>query len=319
MFKIIFFLFSIGISGFYFGQIGCTDPQAQNYNPSAAINDGSCIYATTNFSPVLIADLPANLAENSGLTFYNNSIYSINDGGNATIINELSQNGSLILRDVEILVDSFQGNSVFKAEVGQILGRQEYDVLLRGNTWRYPFDNYEDVVSIIDPRVEQGGFSIKEKVENLPGFITSSDGIPNYIDKMYPQNSSLTEKIVSDLEQGQVTIQWSIKRQPGDVYAAILLAILMLISAAASFAVTRAVWSGKRPPSINTLAWLAAFLFAMFQIRSSLPGDPPNGNLYDLLIFYPILLILLLQMAIVVYLWIKRDDWDLKNVQPHSY
>jgi hypothetical protein len=101
MFKIIFFLFSIGISGFYFGQIGCTDPQAQNYNPSAAINDGSCIYATTNFSPVLIADLPANLAENSGMTFFNNSIYSINDGGNATILNELSQNGSLI-RDIHI-------------------------------------------------------------------------------------------------------------------------------------------------------------------------------------------------------------------------
>jgi len=101
MFKIIFILFSIGISGFYFGQIGCTDPQAQNYNPSAVINDGSCIYATTNFSPLLLADLPANLAENSGLTFYNNSIYSINDGGNSTIINELSQNGSLI-RDIHI-------------------------------------------------------------------------------------------------------------------------------------------------------------------------------------------------------------------------
>lgn len=101
MFKIIFFLFSIGISGFYFGQSGCTDPQAQNYNSAAVINDGSCVYAITNFSPVLITDLPANLAENSGLTFFNNSIYSINDGGNATILNELSQNGSLI-RDIHI-------------------------------------------------------------------------------------------------------------------------------------------------------------------------------------------------------------------------
>jgi hypothetical protein len=101
MFKFIFFLFSIGISGFYFGQSGCTDPQAQNYNPAAVINDGSCVYAITNFSPVLITDLPANLAENSGMTFLNNLIYSINDGGNATILNELSQNGSLI-RDIHI-------------------------------------------------------------------------------------------------------------------------------------------------------------------------------------------------------------------------
>jgi hypothetical protein len=35
------------------------------------------------------------------MTFFNNSIYSINDGGNATILNELSQNGSLI-RDIHI-------------------------------------------------------------------------------------------------------------------------------------------------------------------------------------------------------------------------
>ena len=232
---------------------------------------------------------------------------------------EPTRNGALVLRDIEILVDSFQGNSVFKGEIGQILGRQEYDILLRGNTWRYPFDNYQAGVSFVDPAFEQGGFALREKLENLPGYITSSEGIPNYIDDMYPNGSTVTDKIVSDLEKGQVTVQWNIKRQPGDVYAAVLLAILMLISAAASFSVTKAVWEGKRPPSINTLAWLAAFLFAMFQIRSSLPGDPPNGNLYDLIIFYPILLILLLQMAMVVYLWIKRDDWDLKNVKPHSY
>jgi hypothetical protein len=232
---------------------------------------------------------------------------------------EPTQNGALVLRDVEILVDSFQGNSVFTGEIGQILGRQEYDILLRGNTWRYPFDQYEAGVSFVDPAFEQGGFALREKLENLPGYITSSEGVPNYIDDMYPQKATITEKIVSDLEKGQITVQWEIKRQPGDVYAAMLLAILMLISAAASFSVTKAVWNGKRPPSINTLAWLAAFLFAMFQIRSSLPGDPPNGNLYDLLIFYPILLILLIQMAMVVYLWIKRDDWDLKNVKPHTY
>ncbi len=232
---------------------------------------------------------------------------------------EPTQNGALVLRDVEILVDSFQGNSVFTGEIGQILGRQEYDILLRGNTWRYPFDQYEAAVSFVDPAFEQGGFALREKLENLPGYITTSEGVPNYIDDMYPQKATNTEKIVSDLEKGQITVQWEIKRQPGDVYAAMLLAILMLISAAASFSVTKAVWNGKRPPSINTLAWLAAFLFAMFQIRSSLPGDPPNGTLYDLLIFYPILLILLIQMAMVVYLWIKRDDWDLKNVKPHTY
>lgn len=252
-------------------------------------------------------DVPQSLAKVSLTPRFTNSF------------GEPTQNGALILKDVEVLVDSFQGNSIFEAETGQIIGRQEYDILLRGNTWRYPFDRYEAGVSFIDPQFEPGGFSFKEKLENLPGFLTSSEGVPNYIDKMYPLDSSVTSKVVSDLEKGQLTVLWSIKRQSGDVYAAVLLAVLMMISAAASFAVTRAVWTGKRPPSINTLAWLAAFLFAMFQIRASLPGNPPNGNLYDLVIFYPILLLLILQMAMVVYLWIKRDDWDLKNASQHTY
>jgi len=100
MFKIVFFLFCIGISS-CFGQGGCTDPQAQNYNPTAVFNDGSCIYQLTNYAPTLIADLSGELAENSGLSFLNNSIYNINDGGNSTIINELSLNGSLV-RNIQI-------------------------------------------------------------------------------------------------------------------------------------------------------------------------------------------------------------------------
>ncbi|MFM7984354.1 MAG: hypothetical protein ACKPKO_34020, partial [Candidatus Fonsibacter sp.] len=61
---------------------------------------------------------------------------------------EQTSNGSLTFEDVELLVDSFQGNSSFSAEIGQVLGRQEFDVLLRGNSWRYPFDGYVAKVSL---------------------------------------------------------------------------------------------------------------------------------------------------------------------------
>lgn len=232
---------------------------------------------------------------------------------------ESTSNGSLAYRDIELLVDSFQGNSSFSAEIGQLLGRQEFDVLLRGNSWRYPFDNYSASVSLWDSLlVEDPNMSIVEVNEYLPGFLTNSSTKPAYSDEIYGKGLSKSEKIAYDLKRGQVTIAWDIRRLPGDIYAAILLAILMIISALASISVSRAVWSGNRPPSINTLAWLAAFLFAMFQIRASLPGDPPNGTLFDFVVFYPILVILLVEMAVVVYLWIKRDDWDLKNVPSTS-
>jgi hypothetical protein len=105
MFRIIVTTITIGISWFSFSQSGCTDPQAQNYDPIALSNDGSCIYGTSNYTPTLISDLSDVLTENSGLTFFNNSIYNINDGGNSTFLNELAQDGS-ILRN--IYLDSMQ-------------------------------------------------------------------------------------------------------------------------------------------------------------------------------------------------------------------
>ena len=227
---------------------------------------------------------------------------------------EPTKNGSLTFKDVELLVDSYQGSGKFSAQVGQVIGRQEFKVLLKGNSWRYPFDNYLAGIGLLDSKFENQPLSLKEVKEYLPGFRANSNTIPNYRVDLYPKNSSKDEQIISDLNKGIAQIEWRVMRLPGDIYAAILLAILMLISAGASLSVTRAVWSGKRPPSINALAWLAAFLFAMFQIRASLPGTPPSGTLFDLVIFYPILIVLLAEMAAVVYLWIKRDDWDLKNV-----
>ena len=227
---------------------------------------------------------------------------------------EPTRNGSLTFKDVELLVDSFQGSGKFSAQIGQVVGRQEFKILLKGNSWRYPFDTYQTGIGLIDSKFENSSLLIKEIKEYLPGFRANSKSIPNYRDDLYPTDSTRDEKIISDLNKGIAQIEWRVMRLSGDIYAALLLAILMLISAGASVSVTRAVWSGKRPPSINALAWLAAFLFAMFQIRASLPGTPPSGTLFDLIIFYPILIVLLAEMAAVVYLWIRRDDWDLKNV-----
>lgn len=77
-------------------QSGCTDPQAVNFDPTAQWNDGSCLYPSTTYSLQLIADLPDEMQENSGIIFNNNHLFSINDGGNSTEIQELDLLGNLI-------------------------------------------------------------------------------------------------------------------------------------------------------------------------------------------------------------------------------
>ena len=78
-------------------QQGCTDPLANNYIPSATINDGSCEYDLTNHTMNFVADLVSpTLNENSGIIFFNGHLFTINDGGNSNSIFEMDTLGTII-------------------------------------------------------------------------------------------------------------------------------------------------------------------------------------------------------------------------------
>ena len=79
-----------------FAQIGCTDPQADNFDVSASINDGSCVYPATNHAPVFIQNLSSILLENSGMIYWNEYLWMVNDGGSLPCLFKLDQTGNII-------------------------------------------------------------------------------------------------------------------------------------------------------------------------------------------------------------------------------
>jgi Secretion system C-terminal sorting domain len=101
--KIIAILFLIvGINKIVFAQNGCTDYRAINYNASAIINDGSCVYGYTpiNLTPKFVLD--SLISETSGLEFCNGDLWTHNDSDNPNKIFSIDTNTGLVKQSVTI-------------------------------------------------------------------------------------------------------------------------------------------------------------------------------------------------------------------------
>ena len=74
---------------------GCTDPLATNYDPSATVNDGSCLYPATALSPAATFALPRSLDETSGLSGVAGALWTHNDDTD-TLLYALDTLGQLL-------------------------------------------------------------------------------------------------------------------------------------------------------------------------------------------------------------------------------
>lgn len=66
-------------------QQGCTDPLASNFNASATVNDGSCVYPPTSISPYDIKALSDTVSETSGLLLLQNRLWTHNDNADVQL------------------------------------------------------------------------------------------------------------------------------------------------------------------------------------------------------------------------------------------
>lgn len=82
---------------------GCKDPTANNYNASATVNDGSCTYNTTAYTPPIKVDPISNaLSEGSGLQMAGDFLWSFNDGGGAAALYRIDTLSASILQTVNL-------------------------------------------------------------------------------------------------------------------------------------------------------------------------------------------------------------------------
>jgi hypothetical protein len=82
---------------------GCKDPAANNYDPAATANDGSCTYNASSYTPpVKVNPLSSTLMETSGLQWAGNYLWTLNDGGSAAAIYRIDTTSNAILQTVNL-------------------------------------------------------------------------------------------------------------------------------------------------------------------------------------------------------------------------
>ena len=96
LFSILYFVATFSLQG----QVACTDPQAINFDPMALENDGSCIYAATQYQMEQRAVLPEILKEASGVAYLDGNLWTHNDGGNSNEIYRIDTLTGEILQTV---------------------------------------------------------------------------------------------------------------------------------------------------------------------------------------------------------------------------
>lgn len=102
----VLFIFGIGILFPLPGTAqvaGCIDPAATNYNASATVNNGSCIYALTSYTPLKKVDpLSPALKETSGLQMAGNFLWTFNDSGNDPVLFRIDTLTNAVLQAVTL-------------------------------------------------------------------------------------------------------------------------------------------------------------------------------------------------------------------------
>jgi hypothetical protein len=131
---------------------GCKDPLANNYNASATINDGSCMYNVTNYNPaVKVNQLNAILNESSGLQMAGSYLWSFNDGGSSAAIYRIDTLTNTILQTVNLGgatdVDwediAFDGTHFYIGDFGNNFNGARMDLKI----YKFPFSAIPDYVA----------------------------------------------------------------------------------------------------------------------------------------------------------------------------
>lgn len=223
-------------------------------------------------------------------------------------IGQVSVNAGVSQRSLQLTYENLE-ESKWYIEPKRLIGSRALKLSLpnRSAISSYPFDSYNGSwqARVID---YQAG-------KPLPSLLTVSNR-PVYGWEISIQDVPLANDVLSQKTinlDGDENISWNVQRSGSTKLSVVLLVLVMLLAAVGAALLSKSIFLRKRPPTLVALSWLATSLFAVIEIRGRFPDSPPLGIRIDSLVTYPVILTLLFLIALHTFLWVKRDDWNMKN------
>jgi hypothetical protein len=108
---------------------------------------------------------------------------------------------------------------------------------------------------------------------------------------------------------GQEETAVSIRRDDNVRFVTALVALVLIASALAVLAVGTVVVLGRRRVTVEMMAWMAIFPFALIVLRDVVPGNPPSGVDFDIIAYYWTIALVFVVFITCVCRWlITRDE-----------
>lgn len=155
-----------------------------------------------------------------------------------------------------------------------------------GDILDYPFDRY------------RFDFDVEATAKGKPVTLVAALGaVPHGI------RAKLTD-IKGQGTDDDISIE--VRRSGSVIFLAALSTISLLVVAIAALSVAWQVAEQGRKIDFSMMTWVAAFMFVIPAVRSSLPGAPPVGALIDFILFFWLQVLAAVATTTLVVIWMKQ-------------
>lgn len=208
---------------------------------------------------------------------------------------ELLDRSGRLATDLVLQTNDIRGQTTYDFPAGEPLRPVEVVTALGGGSiTRYPFDTYTSGLAVA--LASMAGTAELEPVAVVTDVRSTVSDLD--VSLAPPAEEAPSALAISTLE---------VQRKLSTTAYAVWIMVLMWGLAVAGVMIVWAVTIWGAEPPLWSYAYLVGVLFALPQLRSQLPGNPPPGNLLDFVAFYWSIAIVGVSLIITLGIWVRAN------------